>query len=291
MSAQDDIAPQTIIFVGNLTVGERSTSSLFLTQTRSFWTLGEWNSSKGDSSEKITRLHSVMPHNFRSWHHRILLVTWAGVNLGVHLSLKGLASNEDRNYMWKNVWEIGCPAAVKRLAKDLVECLRFSNDLLMTILAMQKMLFFQPWPSRFSSISPASWWFFQFRTVLTATPRVFATCACVAPASYMPMAWLRVETPCSFNISRHRLFARKKLFVQLSCMTGASMSAGITSRLSEAEPTLYVPWRENLKFKLIKYAEVKNFNITTGNQFLYTLYMYTLEHATRVILLERPSGF
>ena len=61
--------------------------------------------------------------------------------------------------------------------------------------------------------------------------------------------------------------------MQLSCITGASMSVGITGRLSQAEPILYVPWRENLKFDLIKYAEVKNFNITTGNQFLYTLYL------------------
>ena len=36
VSAQDDIAPQTIIFVGNLIVGEGSTSSLFLAQTQSF---------------------------------------------------------------------------------------------------------------------------------------------------------------------------------------------------------------------------------------------------------------
>ena len=56
-------------------------------------------------------------------------------------------------------------------------------------------------------------------------------------------------------------------------MTGASMSAGLTGRLSQAEPILYAPWRENLKFELIIYAEVKNFNITTGNQFLYTLYV------------------
>ena len=52
--------------------------------------------------------------------------------------------------------------------------------------------------------------------------------------------------------------------------------------LREAPPIVYVPWRENLKFELIKHAEVKNFNITTGNQFLYTLYFLT-----RTITLKR----
>ena len=146
-----------------------------------------------------------MPHKLRSWHHRILLVTWAGVNFGVRLSLKGLASNKDRKYMWRDMWEIGCPAAV-------------------------------------TSAWPKTWWN-----------------AFIFPVTCWWQFW--------------QCFSWKRLFVRLSCMTGASMSTGITSHLSQAEPTLYVPWRENLKFKLIKYPEMKNFNIKTGNPFLYTQYM------------------